>query len=366
MSYRYQEIYTKGESAVADAFHNQVLYCEANGAPITARVVAGIAAVLASQQDNAFLRRVRAWAGAPLADALPLRCAGGFHALHLAGDEPALDAIYRGEPADDAEVITDVITRRESDLLPWLDGPPQTNEAGRSSNFIAALLWLAEKGLPARFECLELGSSAGINLMLARYHYDLGGVCVGPQDAAMRFKPEWRGPPPANRAIEIVSTRGCDVAPVDLSDPAQALRLKAYVWPEHTARFARLEIAIAEARKSAPDMVAMDAAEFVEAELAKPQTPGVTRVVMHSIMWQYVPHDQQARAIAAIEAAGARATADKPLAWISLEANRTVHHHELTVRYWPGGEARVMLGTAHAHGAWLAALDQPEPSTWPD
>ncbi|WP_295630878.1 DUF2332 domain-containing protein [Novosphingobium sp.] len=366
MSYRYQEIYTRGESAVADAFHNQVLYCEANGAPVTARVVAAIAAVLASPFDNAFVRRVRAWSGAPLADALPLRGAGGLHALHLAGGEPALDAIYRGEPADDAGVIGEVIARRETDLLPWLDGPPQTNEAGRSSNFIFALLWLAEQGLPARFECLELGSSAGINLMLARYHYDLGGVTVGASDAAMRFKPEWRGPPPAGRTIEIVSTRGCDVAPVDLADPAQALRLKAYVWPEHTERFARLEIAIAEARKSAPQMVAMDAATFVETELAKPQAPGTTRVVMHSIMWQYVPHDQQARATVAIEAAGARATADKPLAWISLEANRTFHHHELTVRYWPGGERRVKLGTAHAHGAWLAALDHPEPSAWPD
>lgn len=366
MSYRYQEIYTTGDSAVGDAFHNQVLYCEANGAPITARVVAGLAAALAAGQGGKFLGMVRDWQGPPLADALPLRCAGGLHALHLAGGESALDAIYRGEPADDATVIGDVIARREADLLPWLDGPPQTNEAGRSSNFIAAMLWLSDQGLPPRFECIEIGSSAGINLMIDRYHYDLGGVRVGPADAAMRFEPEWRGPPPPDRPIAIVSTRGCDVAPVDLTDPAQALRLKAYIWPEHTVRFARMETAIAEATKRKPDLVAQNAADFLEAELAKPQAPGTTRVVMHSIMWQYVPHDQQTRATAAIEAAGARATADAPLAWISLEANRTVHMHELTVRYWPGGEARVKLGTAHAHGAWLMALDKPEPSNWPD
>lgn len=378
MSYRTQEIYTRGESAVSDAFHNQVLYCQANDAPITARIVAGIAGALASAQESAFLHRIREWTGAPLADALPLRGAGGLHALHLAGGEPALDsiyrgeslgAIYRGERADDAAVIGDVIARREADLLPWLDGPPQTNEAGRSSNFIAAMLWLTKsdgfrQGLPPRFECLELGSSAGINLMLERYHYDLCGVAVGPHDATMRFKPEWRGAPPRNAAIEIVSTRGCDVAPVDLTDPAQALRLKAYVWPEHAERFARLEIAIAEARKSPPQLVKMNAADFVESELVKPQAPGTTRVVMHSIMWQYVPHDQQARVTAAIEAAGARATADTPLAWISLEANRTVHHHELTVRFWPGGAARVKLGTAHAHGwpRWTSPNRAPGPT----
>ena len=87
---------------------------------------------------------------------------------------------------------------------------------------------------------------------------------------------------------------------------------------------------------------------------------------MHSIVWQYVPADQQERVAAAMRAAGARATAERPLAWIALEANRTVHHHELTVRYWPGGEERVQLGVAHAHGAWLEHFAQARPSRWPD
>ena len=55
-----------------------------------------------------------------------------------------------------------------------------------------------------------------------------------------------------------------------------------------------------------------------------------------------------------------------PLAWIALEANRTVHHHELTAQVWPGGAGRVQLGTAHAHGAWLAWLETPVGSVWPD
>ena len=36
--------------------------------------------------------------------------------------------------------------------MPWLDGPPQTNEAGRSANFAAAFLWLVDQGLPADFD----------------------------------------------------------------------------------------------------------------------------------------------------------------------------------------------------------------------
>jgi hypothetical protein len=172
----------------------------------------------------------------------------------------------------------------------------------------------------------------------------------------MRFAPEWRGPPPPDREIAFASLKGCDVAPVDVADPAQALRLKAYIWPEHGVRFERLEAAIAAAKERAPDLVRMDAAEFVERELAKPQEAGTTRVLMHSIVWQYVPADQQARVIAAMEAAGARATPDRPLAWVTLEANRTLLNHGLAVRFWPGGGEEQLLAAAHAHGAWVEWL----------
>jgi hypothetical protein len=289
-----------------------------------------------------------------LADALPLRVAGGIHALHLQGKEPGLAPIYADQPdVDDAAAVAAAIRAHEAELMPWLDGPPQTNEAGRSANFIAAMLWLADRGCPPRFECLEIGSSAGINLMLDRYHYDLAGVQVGPEPGAMRFKPEWQGNPPPDRAIEIVSTRGSDVAPVDLTDPGQALRLKAYVWPEHGVRFERIEAAIAEAVRSPPSLARLNGADFVEAELAKPQAAGTTRLLMHSLVWQYVPADQQARIAAAMQAAGAMATPERPLAWVALEANRVLHIHEMVVRYWPGGDAGELVTRAHPHGAWI-------------
>ncbi|MFM7404177.1 MAG: DUF2332 domain-containing protein [Erythrobacter sp.] len=347
---------TTGLGAVATAFANQVAYCDAAGALITARICAGIGALLATDPTGDLLDKIRGWQGAPLADALPLRVAGGLHSLRLSGAAPALEPIYRGEPADDAALIAAAIADQDARLLPWLDGPPQTNETGRSANFIAAMLWLADQGLPPVFECLEIGSSAGINLMVGRYAYDLGGVKVGPEDAVMSFEPDWHGAPPPARQISIASTRGCDVAPVDLTDPAQALRLKAYIWPEHTVRFERMDAAIRAAGERKPDIVEMNAADFVEAELAKPQEPGTTRMLMHSIVWQYVPADQQARVTAAMEAAGTKATPERPLAWVQVEANRTVHRHMLTVRCWPGGSSQVQLAWSHPHGAdveWL-------------
>ena len=358
MSDRYEfiDMAETGPKAVRTAFANQVAYCRHNDARVTARVVAALGSLL-DKPTSEFARRIADWQGPPLADALPLRAAGGIHALHLSETAHELAPIYAdAEDINDEAVIAGVVRRHDAALLPWLDGPPQTNEAGRSSNFIAAMLWLADRGLPPRFECLEIGSSAGINLMIDRYHYDLGGVHVGPQPGAMVFTPDWRGDHPPMHKIEIASLKGCDVAPVDLTDPAQALRLKAYIWPEHTIRFARMAAAIAATHEAKPDLVHANAADFVEAELAKPQAAGTTRVLMHSIVWQYVPADQQARVTAAMEAAGAKATAERPLAWIALEANRTVHHHELVVRYWPGGGTARKLAHAHAHGAWVQWL----------
>ena len=351
--YEYIDMGATGAGAVRTAFANQVAYCRSSEAPVTARIVAALATLLDTPATG-FARRMAEWQGAPLADALPLRAAGGLHALHLAGAAPELAPIYAdAEDINDAAIVAGVVQRQEAALLPWLDGPPQTNEAGRSSNFIAAMLWLADQGLPPRFDCLEIGSSAGINLMLDRYHYDLGGVQVGPQPGAIAFTPDWRGVHPPQHGVEIAGLKGCDVAPVDLADPAQALRLKAYIWPEHQIRFARMEAAIAAAREKKPNLVRATAADFVEAELKRPQAAGTTRVLMHSIVWQYVPEDQQMRVTTAMEEAGAEATPDRPLAWIALEANRAAHHHELVVRHWPGGEAGRTLARSHPHGAWI-------------
>ncbi|MDR2856301.1 MAG: DUF2332 domain-containing protein [Novosphingobium sp.] len=343
--------------SVADAYANQIDYCRNNGATITARIVAAIAGLLDRDDAGPFIARIRDWSGLPMADGLPLRSAGALHGLHLSGTAPELAPIYADEPADDLAIVGDVVRRHGDALLPWLDGPPQTNEAGRSSSFIAAMLWLAEQGLPPRFECLEIGSSAGINLMIDRYFYNLGGVKAGPeQHPVMRFRPEWRGTPPPDRKIAIVSLRGCDVAPLDLTDAGQAMRLKAYIWPEHTIRFERHEAAIAAAGATPPDLIRMNAADFVERQLALPQSAGTTRLIMHSIVWQYVPKDQQERIAHAMADRGRHATRDRALAWIALEGNRALLSHGLEVRYWPGGEEPKLLAAAHAHGAWIEWL----------
>lgn len=343
-----------GEDAIARAFENQVAYCRDNGAPNTALICQAIGRLIEGSGGGVTMQRIRRWAGPPLADALPLRIAAGLHALHLSGEEPDLAPIYEGlAPTDAAGRVAAALERHDHAMLPWLDGPPQTNEGGRSWAYAAAMLWLADKGLPSDFALWELGSSAGINLMMRRYRYNLAGVTAGPVSARMAIAPEWRGEPPPNGSFDIVEATGCDTAPVDLTDPAKALRLKAYIWPENSDRFARMDAAVEAARRFPPEIERMRAGDFVEQVLAREPRPSVTRFIAHSVVWQYIPEPERRRIADAIEKAGSAADRNAPLAWVRLEANRDTHRHELSVRYWPGGGDPVMLAEAHPHGAWV-------------
>lgn len=337
----------------------QASHAEENDAPCTARVIRALAKV--REGDTATGRRVAGWRGLTLKDALPLRFAGGLHYLVLTGEDERLARVYSGQITDQGQVdrlVCELVETFDHLILPWLDGPPQTNEAGRSASIMAGLLWLAHRVQP-RFELFELGASAGVNTMIERYRYRLGETEVGPKTSPMRIEPEWRGegsPPAPPEGFEIVSVRGCDVAPIDLSDPAAALKLKSYVWPDAPQRMARIDAAIQLASEQPPELVRMDAGAFVAEQLARPQAEGVTRAMFHSIMWQYMPAETQDAITAAFEDAGRAATAQRPLAWVSLETDPATFRHELKVRYWNGDSddgSTTLLSHAHPHGAWV-------------
>jgi hypothetical protein len=214
------------------------------------------------------------------------------------------------------------------------------------------LLEVARRHGP-KLEILEIGSSAGLNLLIDRYAFDLGGVQVGPRDAPVTIRPQWIGDPPQDEAIDIVSVRGCDVAPLDATDPAVAERLMAYVWAETPARVERLTRAIEMVRQRDVDLVQADAADWLAARLAEPQPAGVSRVLMHSVVWQYLPQPTAEAIFMAMRAAAASATDDRPLAWVMMEPDRARAAQLVRVRSWPGHGDDTVLATAHAHGNWI-------------
>ncbi|WEK39846.1 MAG: DUF2332 family protein [Candidatus Brevundimonas colombiensis] len=344
------------EAAVRRAFAEQGVICTRMGAPFTGRLCRLVGERLTA--DGAIGRRVLGWIGVPShqGDALPLRLMGGLHDLARSGGDEALAATYPPHPAPDDDatlwaVVARVLDDHADSLSPWLDGPPQTNEVGRSAALMAGLLVLAERfGLP--FATYELGASAGLNTVLDRYAYRLGDIEAGMAGSLVRLTPTWTGASPPRGDVEILRRAGVDRNPLDVRDPATRARLAAYVWADQRERLARLEAALDLAAADPPPIDQADAADWLEAKLSTAPEAGVCRVVMHTIAYQYFPPEGQARIRACLAAAGARATTDAPLAWLSFEAmlDTVDRRPALDLTVWPGGETQ-RLAICQPHGA---------------
>ncbi len=350
-------------SPLLAAFQQQVQWCEKGGAPFSARVVA--AAVRWLEHNDPAHEELLALTPDPLAGAVSLRLLAGLHHLALRGINPwaALWPPGPGEP-DDAALESAVAVAwafHGEDLRRGLASPPQTNEVQRSAALLPGLLHVAaHTGLPLGL--LEIGASAGLNLWLDRYRYETPAWQWGADTSALVLTPQWVGTAPTLAPLKIDYRAACDVQPVDLSQPGEDLRLASYIWADQPERLARLraatQVAAAGMAASGVKVQAAGAAQFLRQQLTL-RLPGQGLVLMHSVMWQYMPAAEQATIAALMQAAGAASTPETPLAWLRLEPPVPDVRMELRCQIWPGGEDR-LLALCHPHGArieWLAGLD---------
>ncbi len=298
------------------------------------------------------------WPGDPAAAALAMRLNAALHALARRDTPATLGALYRGEHDDVDGAVRAALIAHDDVVAAWLREAPQTNEVGRTAAILAALTEvMRQAALPV--ELIELGASAGLNLNLAHYRYDLGGVAFGPAESAVRIAPAWRGAAPsAEHAVTVAAAEGVDLQPLDAHDPATCERLMAYVFADQPARSARLGEALAIARRHPPQLMRADATAWLAERLAQPQPTGRWRVIFHSMMAQYVGTAQRALLDQVIARAGERAAPTCPLARIAFEWNADRSAVELCLTTWPGGATRV-LATCHPYGAWIEWHAQP-------
>jgi hypothetical protein len=337
-------------TALQSAFLAQVNACTALGSPFMGQLMGLLAR---HWPDNTGLaRRFALWPGdvSAFGASLPLRLAGGLHALVITGRDAGLSAAYPPNEVSDAVLLDAVHTamrRHDAFLSDWVERPPQTNEVRRSAVLIAAAHWLtARYTLPLRLS--ELGASAGLNLMFDHFALDIGGDFWGPAGAAVRLQPDWRGPLPPQAPPQIADRRGVDLNPLQIGSPQDELRLLSYLWPDQTERMARTRTAMALA---AAPVDKADAIDWLATRLATPWQ-GQLHVIYHTIAWQYFPADKQAIGRDLIVTAGAAATADAPLAWLALEADDTSTGAGVTLRRWPD-DVSIQLGRAGFHGEWV-------------
>lgn len=338
---------------LADAFAAQADTCTRMGSPFMGRLLSILAADWPS--ETALGQKFAAFRGdiGPAGHSLPLRIAAGLHALVLSNAAPDLAKLY---PPNDPETaalrdgVLAALATHESFLLDWTDSPPQTNEVRRSAALIAgAHVAVTRFNLPI---CLsELGASGGLNLMWDHFALAIEEDHFGPTVPAVLFRPEWDGSPPPRAAPVIAERAGVDLNPLDPTRADHLLRLTAYLWPDQPDR---LTMTRAAASVITTPPVQGDAIDWLGPRLARaPQ--GHLHLIQHTVAWQYFPPDVQARGTALIEAAGAQATASRPLAWLSMETDGDTTGAvgaALTLRLWPG-DITLHLGRADFHGRWI-------------
>lgn len=288
------------------------------------------------------------------------------HYILLGGLDHPLADVYAGRStADPAPLFRDVCLAHRDEVLELLaHRRTQTNECGRSALIVPALAWVAAR-VREPLALLDVGASAGLNLLCDRYRIDYGPAGVtGPADSTVRIDCRvLRGRPPIGAGAPALAGRiGLDRAPVDLDDPEAARWLLACVWPD-TGRLERTAAAIVLARDARPHVVAGDAVEDVASALDR--LPGhATPCVTTTWMLAYLTREQRDAFVEQLARFGAR----RPLVWINaeepgvlecIETGEPPAHDPTTpsalgaVRFDEGGTQPAMLAWVHPHGRWI-------------
>jgi hypothetical protein len=288
--------------------------------------------------------------------AYPLRVLGALHRLALDGKAPELAALFpttggTANPDKAWAAAAKVLDAHLDYVIAYCTRPPQTNEVGRSAVLLGGFLTIAKQfSQPLRL--LELGASAGLNLMWDQYRINAGIFGWGSPSARLELKTAWEGaPPPLDAPISVVSRAACDQDPIRIAHPEDRSRLESFIWPDQVHRMERLRTACQVALDTPFRFEKADAADWLERELRE-LPRGQTTVVYHSIFRQYVPIETSARMDAIMNEAGARATIDAPLVWLAMEIADLTMPPSLTLQTWPTCEAQT-LATAHHHGEWV-------------
>ena len=373
------------EEPLADHFRGFAAVVERDGGTTYPAICRGVA------DDDDLLSLL---AGAPLPQRRPLLLLAAVHFLLLSGSEHPLAAFYdtvaavrgipsRPPPVDSvAAAFADFCQLHRAAIERLVaTRATQTNEVGRCSALLPGLCLIAsqyEWNQP--LSLLDLGTSAGLNLLFDDYAYTYraaeGGALrtAGVIDSAVSIECTARGDVarlPELRLPVMAGRVGLDLSPVNPFSDDEALWLLACQWPDNPTRFGRLRAALANVRSEAhpPRLERGDILTDLPRVTASMAGDGPL-VVFHSWVAAYLSEEEQ-RSLTE-QVAG-------------LDAQRPVHHlycespfetpglptppspvpregpdlATTLVHVGPGGRPAVRLADTHPHGYWIRWWPQP-------
>jgi hypothetical protein len=301
-------------------------------------------------------RHVGDMRAAPRGALIQLRLLAGVFRLVLTGQARELIRFYpclggTDHSSEAWPMMREAIATHIEDVHAALAVAPQTNEVGRSAALLAGLFDLVAASGVRRIRLLELGASAGLNLLVDHYAFRADSWHFGPSDSKVQFAGAISGAVHPE-SFEIVARAGCDLNPVDATTADGRLLLTSFVWPFEVDRHERLAAALAIAASHPVRVDKASASEWLEDALAVAEPEALT-VVWHSVTQMY----WSAEELAAVETILASCGGEQWVGEVGLEfdlAGPQVAEPELRTRLRSPGAVSTprqrLIGTAHPHG----------------
>ena len=270
---------------------------------------------------------------------------------------PNLNGGGRDDPEKAFPFFREFVQTHRDDLIPLLRSRvTNTNEVGRCAVLSAGFQALTRQaGEPLHL--IELGPSAGVNLLWDRYGISYRrdeSAFASAADPPLMIETELRGErvPPCGPPPKIASRIGLERDPVDLSDERERDWLRALVWPDHVARFAKLDQALAIASKETLPIRQGDALELLPDVLG--EVPADETVcVYHSFVTYQFSQEQRLALDDLLIATSLR----RPVWRLSLEGTLSGDAPLVLYCYDNGRKSKRLLAQCQPHGAWLEWLD---------
>lgn len=329
--------------------------CERANAPLYVKIVRGVAGDADLKEFASHVKKGQPQANILLAAVHFLLLRGAAHPLRRF--YPNLNGGKRIEDEDPFPHFRGFVAVHREELAQLIaKGVTNTNEVARCSSLHAGFRAVAEEaGEPLNL--IEIGPSAGLNTIWDRYRvrYTRGQqeFYSGPEDAALTIDCELRGEknPPSGPLPKVAGRVGLELNPVDLADPYWRDWLKALVWPDQIARFARLEKAIDIFRKEKVEIRTGNALDLLPDAIAR--IPGDRPVCIYHTYVIYQFSDGMREALDNLLIA---ASLGRPLFRLGIEGTLK-GENQMTVGLYRDGVREVRtLARCHPHGAWLEWL----------
>lgn len=289
----------------------------------------------------------------------PLTPLAAARYLLLGGIDHPLGEVCRGESrADPGPLFLEFCGSHRAALLEVLETRRvQTNDCGRGALIGPGLTWIASSQ-PGPFALVDVGASAGINLLCDRYRFEYPGFgATGPVDSPVRVTCEVRGgtPPLASSLPDLAHRVGIDLDPIDLSDPSDARWLLACVWPD-SARVPRVEAAVRLAQQDPPRLIEGRANDVLPSML-RDLGGDLTAIVMTTWAFGYFSLEERAELVELLRAESRH----RLVVWLSaenagiVEAVTTTDDRDVlgAVVFDDGAMTPHVLAHVHPHGEWI-------------